>query len=76
MEAQTLERDFDLTEIINGVEVMGPNPFGKHQNISSNIFSVLDRHVRKNKTGKVSYSPLAQRILDILNIKLPSLTIA
>ncbi|MBF0467244.1 MAG: Uma2 family endonuclease [Nitrospirae bacterium] len=58
MEAQTLDRDFDLTEIINGVEVMGPSPFGKHQDISSNIFSEIDRHVRKNKLGKVLYSPL------------------
>ncbi|MBF0344784.1 MAG: Uma2 family endonuclease [Nitrospirae bacterium] len=58
MEAQTLERDFDLTEIINGVEIVSPSPFEKHQNISRNILGLILYHLRKNKTGKVYYSPL------------------
>ncbi|KJU87025.1 restriction endonuclease [Candidatus Magnetobacterium bavaricum] len=58
METQTLDRDFDLTEIINGVEVMGPSPFRKHQNISSNIYDLIRQHIRKTKAGKIYYSPL------------------
>ncbi|KJU87667.1 restriction endonuclease [Candidatus Magnetobacterium bavaricum] len=58
MEARISEGDFDLTEIINGVEVMGPSPFGKHQNISSNIYDIMSPFVKKKKLGKVFYSPL------------------
>ncbi|MBF0608573.1 MAG: Uma2 family endonuclease [Candidatus Magnetobacterium sp. LHC-1] len=58
MEIQTLERDFDLTEIINGVEVMGPSPFRKHQNISKNLYDTINPFVVKNKLGVVYYSPL------------------
>ncbi|MBF0537692.1 MAG: Uma2 family endonuclease [Nitrospirae bacterium] len=58
METQTLERDFDLTEIINGVEVMSPSPFRKHQAISSNLSNIINPYVRHRKLGKVYYSPL------------------
>ncbi|MBF0538391.1 MAG: Uma2 family endonuclease [Nitrospirae bacterium] len=58
METQTLERDFDLTEIINGEEVMGPSPFGKHQDTSRNTVEIILNHLRKTKTGKLFYSPL------------------
>ncbi len=58
MKAQTLERDFDLTEIINGVEVMGPSPFGKHQDISIRIVRKIILHLESNKTGKVYNAPL------------------
>ncbi|MEO5361450.1 MAG: Uma2 family endonuclease [Nitrospirota bacterium] len=51
-------RDFDLTEIINGEEVMGPSPFGKHQDISSNLNYIIHHYVKTNKLGKVYYSPL------------------
>ncbi|MBF0345689.1 MAG: Uma2 family endonuclease [Nitrospirae bacterium] len=59
MKTQTLDRDFDLTEIINGVEVMGPRPFRKHQNISTNIYDLIRQHIRKTKAGKVYYAPLS-----------------
>ncbi|MBF0606919.1 MAG: Uma2 family endonuclease [Candidatus Magnetobacterium sp. LHC-1] len=58
METQILERDFDLTEIINGVEVMGPSPFGKHQDIVGNIYDLIRQHIKKTRTGKVFCSPL------------------
>ncbi|KJU83496.1 restriction endonuclease, partial [Candidatus Magnetobacterium bavaricum] len=58
MEVRTLERDFDLTEIINGVEVMGPSPFRKHQSISKNIYDIISPYVKKNKLGTVYFSPL------------------
>ncbi|MBF0321312.1 MAG: Uma2 family endonuclease [Nitrospirae bacterium] len=58
METLTIERDFDLTEIINGEEVVSPSPFTKHQRIISNLFRIIDRHVEANKLGKVYLSPL------------------
>ncbi|MBF0317766.1 MAG: Uma2 family endonuclease [Nitrospirae bacterium] len=58
METQALERDFDLTEIINGVEVMGPSPFGEHQRVSQNINRLIANYVYTNKLGMVFYSPL------------------
>ncbi|KJU85817.1 restriction endonuclease [Candidatus Magnetobacterium bavaricum] len=58
MEVQILGRDFDLTEIINGVEVMGPSPFGKHQNISWKLNDIISQHIKKTKTGYVFYAPL------------------
>ncbi|MBF0590701.1 MAG: Uma2 family endonuclease [Nitrospirae bacterium] len=58
METQTLERDFDLTEIINGVEVMGPSPFGKHQRISMRIVRRIILHLENNKLGEVYDAPL------------------
>lgn len=58
MEMLTIERDLDLTEIINGEEVVSPSPLGKHQKLSVNLFRTIDRHVETNKLGKVYYSPL------------------
>ncbi|WP_420263571.1 Uma2 family endonuclease [Candidatus Magnetominusculus dajiuhuensis] len=58
METLTIERDLDLTEIINGEEVVSPIPFTKHQRIISNLFRIIDRHVEANKLGKVYLAPL------------------
>ncbi|MBF0463969.1 MAG: Uma2 family endonuclease [Nitrospirae bacterium] len=55
---ETLEKDFDLTEIINGEEIMGPSPFGKHQLIAANLYGVLYQHVKQNEAGRVFFSPL------------------
>ncbi|MBF0488334.1 MAG: Uma2 family endonuclease [Nitrospirae bacterium] len=53
-----IEKDFDLTEIINGEEVMTHSPFRKHQRIAVKIFRQLDRFVEHNKLGFVYFSPL------------------
>ncbi|MBF0554445.1 MAG: Uma2 family endonuclease [Nitrospirae bacterium] len=58
METQISDKDFDLTEIINGVEVMGPSPFGKHQAISMRIVDIILYHLRENRTGNLYFSPL------------------
>ncbi|KWT94633.1 Uma2 family endonuclease [Candidatus Magnetominusculus xianensis] len=55
---ETLVRDFDLTEIINGEEIMGPSPFRKHQAVSANLFDIIRSHVKRNNLGKVYDSPL------------------
>lgn len=58
MKTLALERDFDLTEIINGVEVMGPSPFGKHQDISRKIYDRISQFVRDKQLGIVFFAPL------------------
>lgn len=55
---QTIEADLDLTEIINGEEVMGPSPFGKHQRIVFNLASIMRQYVVENDLGEVFLSPL------------------
>ncbi|MCI4625245.1 MAG: Uma2 family endonuclease [Candidatus Magnetoovum sp. WYHC-5] len=53
-----LDEDLDLTEIINGEITMGPSPFGKHQNISGNLYYVIRQYIEKYKLGRLYYSPL------------------
>src|SRR3990172_515379 len=60
MEANTVYQfnDFDLTEIINGEEIVAPSPFRKHQDISGNLNEIIRQYIKKNKLGKLYYSPL------------------
>ncbi|WP_444549948.1 Uma2 family endonuclease [Candidatus Magnetomonas plexicatena] len=58
MLTETVLTDLDLTEIINGEEMMGPSPFFKHQDIAANLYNILNQHIRKNKLGKLFFSPL------------------
>ncbi|MCI4627107.1 MAG: Uma2 family endonuclease [Candidatus Magnetoovum sp. WYHC-5] len=53
-----LESDFDLTEIINGVEIMSPSPFSRHQKIITNLSYIIISYIRKNKLGELFISPL------------------
>lgn len=55
---ETIERDLDLTEIINGEEVMTPSPLWIHQIICDNLFRKIDRHVEQTGLGRLSSSPL------------------
>lgn len=55
---ETIEREFDLTEIINGEEVMTPSPLWIHQIICDNLFRKIDRHVEQTGLGRLSSSPL------------------
>ncbi|MEO5356991.1 MAG: Uma2 family endonuclease [Nitrospirae bacterium YQR-1] len=55
---RTIERDFNLTEIINGEEVMGPSPFRRHQDIATNLYDIIRQHIKKNNNGKLYFSPL------------------
>ncbi|MBF0402860.1 MAG: Uma2 family endonuclease [Nitrospirae bacterium] len=55
---QTIERDFDLTEIINGEECMSPSPLGKHQRILINITKKILFHLEKHNLGELHISPL------------------
>ncbi|MBF0567776.1 MAG: Uma2 family endonuclease [Nitrospirae bacterium] len=58
MTMKTLERDLDLTEIINGVEIMGPSPFRQHQDIVVEIAKKILFYLEKHKSGKLYLSPL------------------
>lgn len=53
-----VETDFDLTQIINGVEEMSPTPFRYHQYIITNLYDELKPFIKKNKLGTVELSPL------------------
>ncbi|MBF0518220.1 MAG: Uma2 family endonuclease [Nitrospirae bacterium] len=55
---QTLEKDFDLTEIINGEEIMGPSPFRRHQSIVMKITKKILFHLEKHDLGELYISPL------------------
>ncbi|MBF0553938.1 MAG: Uma2 family endonuclease [Nitrospirae bacterium] len=51
-------KDFDLTEIINGEEVMSPSPFRKHQRIIQKIVWEILSYLKKNDLGELDISPL------------------
>jgi Uma2 family endonuclease len=50
--------DFDLTQIINGEEIVMPSPLSIHQIILGNLFLELSLFVRKTKAGRVCTAPL------------------
>ncbi|QWR77864.1 Uma2 family endonuclease [Candidatus Magnetomonas plexicatena] len=58
MNAATIERDLDLTEIINGEEIMGPSPFTRHQRIIGILHDIIHQHIKLKKLGEVYLSPL------------------
>ncbi len=45
-------------EIIDGELIMSPAPYTIHQQVSANIIEELIPFVKKNKNGKVLYSPI------------------
>ncbi|KJR43498.1 restriction endonuclease [Candidatus Magnetoovum chiemensis] len=56
---QQSDKDFDLTQIINGEEVMSPSPFLKHQRIIRKMLRKIEQHLDKNNfLGEVCISPL------------------
>jgi len=55
---ETIERDLDLTEIINGEEIMGPSPFIRHQKIVSKIARKIFSYTETNDLGELYFSPL------------------
>ncbi|MBF0458309.1 MAG: Uma2 family endonuclease [Nitrospirae bacterium] len=64
---QTIELDLDLTEIINGEEIMGPSPFGKHQDIVLNIVKIILSFLENNDVGKLCLAPLDVIFEDAMN---------
>ncbi|MCI4625967.1 MAG: Uma2 family endonuclease [Candidatus Magnetoovum sp. WYHC-5] len=68
-----LESDFDLTEIINGVKLMSPSPYAKHQNVSMSLITKIVLHLEKNKVGKLYHPPLDVIFEDNFNRLQPDL---
>ncbi len=48
----------DLTQIINGEEVMSPSPRLRHQAIVANLFRVLDAYIGPRRLGDIFFAPL------------------
>ncbi len=51
---ETTITDLDLTEIINGEEIMGPSPFGRQQDAAANLVDIMRQYVRKNHLGNLT----------------------
>jgi Uma2 family endonuclease len=51
-------RDFDLREIIDGIEYVTPSPFGIHQRILQKLLLSFHRYLEKNPAGEIFISPL------------------
>ena len=60
--------DFDLSQIINGVTIMEPSPFGYHQDISGNLYFLLRKYTKTSLTGKIFSAPLDVIFEDGLNV--------
>ena len=65
--------DFDLSQIINGVTIMAPSPFGYHQDISGNLYFLLRKYTKTSLTGKIFSAPLDVIFEDGLNVVQPDL---
>ena len=71
-EEPTLQ-DWDLTQIINGKEVMSPSPKSYHQKISKRIQRILDGYVEKENLGEVYNAPLDVILEEDINRVQPDL---
>jgi Uma2 family endonuclease len=59
-------------EIVDGDLAVTPSPRIRHQKISSNLFRMLDDHIRSNSLGTLLYAP-TDVILDDSSIVVPDL---
>jgi len=50
--------DIDLTQIINGEEIMAPSPFGIHQRIVQKLSYLIQTFLASKPMGEVFLSPL------------------
>ncbi|MBF0464699.1 MAG: Uma2 family endonuclease [Nitrospirae bacterium] len=58
MNVRAIERDLDLTEVINGEESMGPSPFGIHQRIVGILQDIIRQYIKLKSLGEIYLSPL------------------
>jgi Uma2 family endonuclease len=61
-------------EILDGDLVVTASPITRHQRVSRNLFSILDRHVRAHDLGEILYAPI-DVILDRHTIVVPDLVV-
>jgi hypothetical protein len=50
--------EVDLSQIINGVTVMSPSPFGFHQKLSMKLSYLIQNLLEKNPHGEIFAAPL------------------
>ncbi|GLU54332.1 hypothetical protein Dfri01_37930 [Dyadobacter frigoris] len=50
---ETLLQDWNLTQIINGKEIMSPSPRIRHQKISKKLHKIIESFVEKGNLGEV-----------------------
>jgi len=65
--------EFDLSQIINGVTVKAPSPFGFHQSIIGKIHFLLSLYLQSSKACKVFLSPLDIVLEKYFNVLQPDL---
>lgn len=65
--------DIDLTQIINGVEIMAPSPFGIHQRILYNLTLEIGIYLRSNPIGTLYTAPLDVILEEKINRVQPDL---
>lgn len=70
---ETIERDLDLTEIINAEEIMTPSPLWKHQRVIRNLQDILWQHVKSAGLGEICSAPLDVIFEDSVNRLQPDL---
>ena len=51
-------QDWDLSQIINGEEIMSPSPKTPHQRVLRNLYRALDRHIVEKDLGELLFSPM------------------
>lgn len=50
--------DIDVTELLDGEEIMGPSPFTGHQRIVRNIYDAVGQYIKSKELGELFFSPL------------------
>ncbi|SEI62993.1 Endonuclease, Uma2 family (restriction endonuclease fold) [Dyadobacter koreensis] len=70
---ETVLQDWDLTQIINGKEIMSPSPKSYHQKISKRIHRILDGYVEKENLGEIYNAPLDVILEEDINRVQPDL---
>ena len=73
MSATLTKPEFDLSQIIHGVTVMAPSPFGYHQSILIKLSWLIGDHIRKPKSGILLPSPLDVILEEGMNVVQPDL---
>lgn len=56
--SKNIQNTFDLTEIINGEEVVTPSPLSKHQSILLRLAVLVKKYIDENGLGSIFISPL------------------
>ena len=73
MIATVSKPDFDLTQILNGVTIMTPGPFGFHQTIIGKLYFSISLYLQKQPNGQLYLSPLDVILEEGFNVVQPDL---